>query len=133
MTEDPNEAFLGFIIFLKGKRDDQFEEVDSAYLSDELFRDCECQGKVLQLYFFSHEEPVELHVYCPNEETNQVRGRHDQEGQRSDSREEADSSCQEKKGQKVRDNTTLKKLVDTMSLQNGGVLCSDLASLFGVS
>ena len=49
---DDNDHFLDYNKFLKGEKDREHEETDRLCLTDEHFNDCECQRRVLPLYFF---------------------------------------------------------------------------------
>ena len=52
MSHDDNFNFFDFTRFLKRAPDPDHQEIDNACLSDQLFEDCECQRKVLPLFFF---------------------------------------------------------------------------------
>ena len=130
---DDNNDFLDFAQFLKGARDQEHEETDRSCLTDEHFKDCECQRRVLPLYFFltrmkrrkTSVAEMKKQFKCGAKLISDVR--------KAVAEKKPLPIPGRKKTKPVRDNGVLIGLVDSMTRDNGGVSDSDLANVLGTS
>ena len=128
-----NDLFFGYVRFLKGQRDPEHEEADSACLSREMFKSDDCQRTVLPLFYFltrSPEQKLSIHKMkrrfkCGAELIMRTRKAIDEK--------KPVPSPGHKRDKPVRSNEILRGLVDSMTTGNGGVSCASLAKVLGAS
>ena len=133
MENDKNTPFLNFASFMKETPDEEFDEIDRACLSHELFEDVDCLKNVLPLYFFltrnrDSKMPIaelKKRFRCGAELIGRVR---------KAITEKKPLQVRRRKGvNPVRDNQELVRLVDSITRENGSFSDENLANILGTS
>ena len=132
MADGKNDIF-DFTKFLKGDRDPEYEETDRSGLTDEHFRDCGCQRKVLPLYYFLTRLKGSSMTVAQMKKRFNCGAKLISDVRKAVVEKKPLRLPGRTKKKPVRDNAILVGLVDSMTRENGMVSDSDLANILGTS
>ena len=133
MEGSATTMFFAFTSFMKGKRDAEYEEVDGACLTPELFEDTNCHKTLLPLYFFLTRNKGKKMPVARMKKTFGCGAELIQRVSRAIEEKKPLQVPGRKKDKPVRKDQTLIGLVDAMTRADGGLSNAALAKQLGTS